>query len=191
MPEPAVAAILLAMSETGHVLVAYGSKTGSTAEIAARIGAVLRGEGFEVAVLDAGAVTDIGPYGAVVLGSALYALRWRKEVVALLKRHREELSEREVWLFHSGPVGDDINESDRDQQLPANVAKLAARIGAHGPQTFGGRMLPGGGDRLYRLVARTTGAGDWRDWEAIEAWARLVADRLRAAARRNARAQGA
>ena len=67
-----------------QVLVTYASKYGATAEIAERIGQVLREAGLPVEVLPAGRVRDLSPYRAVVLGAAVYMFRWRKEAARLL-----------------------------------------------------------------------------------------------------------
>ena len=56
-----------------RILVAYASKHGSTREIAQAIGDVLRDAGFAVKVAAVSTVSDLSPYDAVVLGSALYA----------------------------------------------------------------------------------------------------------------------
>jgi menaquinone-dependent protoporphyrinogen oxidase len=56
-----------------HILVAYASKYGSTAEIAKKIGEVLRGSGLEVNVVSATEVENISSYEAVILGSGVYA----------------------------------------------------------------------------------------------------------------------
>lgn len=47
-------------------LVAYGSKNGSTAEIAERIGETLRQKGWQADVQDAGTVRDISPYSKII-----------------------------------------------------------------------------------------------------------------------------
>jgi menaquinone-dependent protoporphyrinogen oxidase len=57
---------------SGRVLVAYGSKFGSTAEIAQAIGTTLRVAGLEVDAERACDVRSLERYGAVVLGSAVY-----------------------------------------------------------------------------------------------------------------------
>ena len=67
------------------VLVAYASKYGATAEIAERIGQVLREAGVTTEVLPAGKVRDLTTYRAVVLGSAAYIFHWRKAATRLLK----------------------------------------------------------------------------------------------------------
>jgi menaquinone-dependent protoporphyrinogen oxidase len=53
------------------VLVAYGSKHGMTAQIAERIGKVLRGEGVDAEVASADRANAPGGYRAVVLGAGV------------------------------------------------------------------------------------------------------------------------
>ncbi|MEA3375393.1 MAG: flavodoxin domain-containing protein, partial [Chloroflexota bacterium] len=64
-----------------QVLVAYATKHGATAEIAKKVGQVLREAGLPTDVLPAGDVGDLTSYSAVVLGSAIYIGRWRKDAV--------------------------------------------------------------------------------------------------------------
>lgn len=85
-----------------RVLVAYGSRRGSTAEIARWIGDVLHGLGLEAEVAEAATVRDVTAYDAVVLGGALYAGRWHKDARRFARRHATALSGRPVWLFSSG-----------------------------------------------------------------------------------------
>ncbi len=113
------------MSE--KVLVAYATKMGATAEIAAAIGTELRKAGHDVDVRNVTEVGSIMEYDAVVLGSAIYTRRWRPEAVRFLRRHVGGLRDRQVWLFHSGPVGPD---KDQVQSMPPKVARLADKIGA-------------------------------------------------------------
>src|SRR5215510_2394587 len=88
------------------VLVAYASKHHSTAEIAEEIGKIIRyTDGLEVDVREVSTVTDLSPYGAVVLGSAVYMGQWQPAAAEFLKVHERELAQRPVWLFSSGPTG--------------------------------------------------------------------------------------
>ena len=58
----------------------------------------------------AGARWDLAGYDAFVLGSAAYIGHWRKEAIELARRLEQERGERPVWLFSSGPLGEDAEE---------------------------------------------------------------------------------
>ncbi|HEX7307665.1 flavodoxin domain-containing protein [Lentzea sp.] len=161
-----------------EILVAYATKMSGTKEIAEAIAERIRSAAHEVTVLDAAEVRTVAPYKAVVLGSALYAGRWRPEAVKLLKRNADLLARRPVWLFHSGPLG----AEQVPQRAPHKVRELAARIGAEEPATFGGRITPETAvGFLAKRMATGPMAGDYRDWEAIELWAYRIAQQLVAA----------
>lgn len=163
----------------GHVLVAYASKMGSTAEIAAGIGAGIREHGHQVDVRDVRHVQSVAEYDAVVLGSAVYNRAWRPEAVHFLSKHADELRAREVWLFQSGPIGP---HADALQAMPRKVRQLAERIGAEPAMTFAGRLDPETAQGfLARRMAATVLAGDVRDWDVIGAWAQDVATAISAA----------
>lgn len=158
-----------------RVLVAYATKHGSTREIAEEIGRVLDAAGLEAIVIPARQVTDLAPYDAVVLGSALYAAHWRRDANRFVTRHLEALRRRPVWLFSSGP----LDRSADAGVLPATptVALTTDPIGARGHRTFGGRLLadtPG----LDPQVLLTHPVGDFRDWAAIRDWAAAIASAL-------------
>ncbi len=158
------------------VLITYASKMGSTKEIAERIGAAITQSGDEVTIVPAHEVRDVTPYDAVVLGSALYAMRWRPEAVRFLKRHQAALAGRAVWLFHSGPCGPDAGKA---QNAPAKVRRLASAIGADGPITFGGRLSPDTAQGfLAKRMAQGPLAGDYRDWDRITEWATTITSEL-------------
>ncbi len=53
-----------------QILVTYATKHGATAEIAEKIGELLRQEELSVVVLPVKQVKDLAPYTAVILGSA-------------------------------------------------------------------------------------------------------------------------
>lgn len=88
------------------VLVAYASKYGATAEIAEKIGQLLRQEDLQADVLPVNRVGNLTQYKAVIIGSAVYIGKWRKEVVKFLRTNEKLLAERSVWLFSSGPTGE-------------------------------------------------------------------------------------
>lgn len=171
------------MTDQDRVLVAYGTKYGSTAEIAERIGATLRAAGLAVDVRAAREVKTLDPYRAVVLGSAVYMGRWRRDALRLLRR--SELERLDVWLFSSGPVGEQkTDHSDVDRWTrPPKVDHLAAKIGAHDHVGFGGMIAEDSGFMRKRMAHGTPpDLRDLRDWRLIEAWARGIANTLTRAA---------
>jgi menaquinone-dependent protoporphyrinogen oxidase len=164
-----------------RVLVACASKMGSTAEIADAVADRLRGAGFGVERASAESVRGLEDTDAVVLGSAVYLGRWRREALTFLRRFDAELSERPVWLFQSGPLDDSAER--HDIELPARVRFHAERMGIRGHATFGGRIDPEhpGGFMARRMADGGLG-NDFRDFGHVKAWADGIATELGACA---------
>jgi menaquinone-dependent protoporphyrinogen oxidase len=160
------------------VLVAYATKMGATAAIAAAIGSELRAAGCQVDVHEISAVNAVSEYDAVVLGSAIYAGRWRPEAVRFLRDHERQLRTRPVWLFHSGPIGASRNQ---DQPVPHDVARLADQLHAPTVQTFAGELQADAiSGRLARQGEFDSLVGDSRDWPKIQSWSQEIAAALSA-----------
>jgi len=71
-----------------RILVAYASWCGSTAEVAEAVAQVLREDGDMVEVRPAREVEDVGPYKAVVIGSAARIGKLMPDSVNFVKRFR-------------------------------------------------------------------------------------------------------
>jgi menaquinone-dependent protoporphyrinogen oxidase len=155
------------------VLVAYGTRNGSTAGIAEVVGDSLRAEGFSVEVCPARQVRDVAGYEAVVLGGAVYANRWHRDARSFVRRHVRALNERPVWLFSSGPLDDSAD--NRDIPPVPQVEQAVQRLHAKGHATFGGRLADDATGFVARAMARNGRAGDFRNPARIGAWARSVA----------------
>jgi menaquinone-dependent protoporphyrinogen oxidase len=164
-----------------QVLVAYATKYGATAEIAEKIGHVIRQAGLAADVLPANRVSDLAHYKAVVLGSAVYVGRWRKEAATFLKANEQLLAGQSVWLFSSGPTGEgDPAELMDGWRFPKALQPVADRIQPRDIAVFHGAVDPEKLNFFYRWMIKNVKApfGDFRDWDAITSWASSIADEL-------------
>jgi len=158
-------------------LVTYASKYGATAEIAEKIGAVLRDAGLPVDVLSVKQARDLTPYDNVILGSAVYIGQWRRAAVKFLKANENALSKKQVWLFSSGPTGEgDPVELLDGWRFPKGQQELADRIQPRDIAVFHGDVDPEKVNALHKLMIDKVEApvGDFRDWNAITAWTESV-----------------
>ncbi len=86
---------------TNSILIAYATKYGATAEIAAKIGDTLKQAGLSLEVRPADQVKDIAAYSAIVLGSGVYAGMWRKEAIDFLEANEAQLTDRPVKMVRT------------------------------------------------------------------------------------------
>lgn len=173
-----------------RVLVTYATRHGATAGIATRIAERLTASGLDADAVRVEDVADLDDYGAVVLGGAAYVAHWLAPAVRFARRHHADLAARPVWLFSSGPLGtDQVDAQGRDVRSstrPREWEQLVPLIRPHGEQVFFGAFDPttpavGLGEKLIRRLpagSRTLPAGDFRDWDAIDAWADEIAATL-------------
>jgi menaquinone-dependent protoporphyrinogen oxidase len=168
-----------------RVLVTYASKHGSTGEIARAIADELRERNLDVDCVEVG-VASLDVFDAVILGSAVYAGRWRREALHFLKKHREALSKVPFWVFSSGPTGEKAHEDFEKNSKwlePHHVLDLAESAGMRGHVVFGGKVPDDPEGFIENSMVRNTPEEfrDSRNWEDIRRWADEVADQLQPA----------
>lgn len=173
------------------VLVAYASRHGATAGIAEQIAARLATQTVEATAVNVASVRSIEQYDAFVVGSAAYMYRWLKDASRFVKRNRKVLAEKPIWLFSSGPLGTDlVDEKGRDiyeAMRPKEFAEFEASLQPQGTKVFFGAWdrdakPEGFVERFTSLMpAKALDSmpfGDFRDWDAIDAWADEIAEAL-------------
>jgi len=180
-----------------RVQVVYASRHGGTAGIAKRIAEVIESEGADVVVVDAADRPDASAFDAYVIGSGVYIGSWLKEGTEYLERNQSTLATRPVWLFSSGPLPGSSKAPDTTDPLELalgpeegpgsggrkRIAALSAAIQLRDHRVFLGAFDPSDPpksmpERLVRLMPASKGmlpAGDFRDWDAIDAWASAIA----------------
>jgi menaquinone-dependent protoporphyrinogen oxidase len=157
-----------------RVLVTYASKHGSTEKIAARIAAYLEQHGVTADLRPANQVDRLDGYDGVVIGSAVYIGRWMKEATEFVERLRPALADSRVWLFSSGPLGDQPGVD------PPHIAELGASLNVVEHRLFAGSMSKDRLSLVERALVKGVKApyGDFRDWNAIQWWAASIAKDL-------------
>ena len=180
-----------------RVLVVYGSRHGGTRGIADRIGEVLRSDGLDAVVTAANKAVDVDKADAFIVGSGVYMGSWLNEPLDFLSQHRDALASRPTWIFSSGPLpGSSKEDKDVDPVTNAlgptegpgsggrkKVEELLAAIQPRDHVVFTGafdakdppKALSERFVRLMPVSSRILPDGDFRDWDAIEAWAKAIA----------------
>ena len=156
---------------TGTILVAYGTKHGSTREVAEAVAQTLAELGLDVETLPAARVDDVSQYEAVVVGGALYTGRWHPDALRLLKRHKATLASIPVAVFGMGPKTTEEHDLRHARgQLEMALAKVPG-VEPCAVAIFGGVLDPA----KLRFPFNRMPASDARDWAEIRAWAVEVA----------------
>jgi menaquinone-dependent protoporphyrinogen oxidase len=173
-----------------RVLVAFSSRSGSTAGTAALIANELRAAGAAVDLRPAAEVDDITVYDAIVLGSGVFVASRGSDGGGFLTRFAGRIAPRPVWLFCVGPIGREPASAipgPGPASRECGAVAVARIIDARGVAAFG---TPGLGlQRDAVLPLLPVDSADARTW------ARAIAAELAAAApapvppRRTARAR--
>jgi menaquinone-dependent protoporphyrinogen oxidase len=166
------------------VLVAYASRTGSTAGVADAIARTLAAKGSQVDVKPMMDVTDLGQYRAVVAGSAIRGQKWLPEAMDFLEANKLELVHKPVADFMvcitlAMKNGESYREGVKDWMAPVRRTVKPFSEGY-----FAGALdlsKLSGMDKVKMGLAASLGVfpkGDHRDWKAIETWAEGIAGSL-------------
>ena len=180
-----------------RVLIAYGSRWGSTEEIAEKLAVFLGEECVEADLLDVKKNRDwpsLEGYDGVMVGSGVKISKWMREPLAFLRKKANELKGRRVALFVSClSVLTDPEDARKD--LLEKVVEEAG-VEAELMEAFGPVMDVGPGSRMGFLDKKivqsvilglskdqgmeldTKGRNDLRDWDRVKDFAHRFAESL-------------
>jgi menaquinone-dependent protoporphyrinogen oxidase len=164
---------------TARILVAYASRKGSTAEIAQAIGKELVSAGHTVDVIEMKTVTTVEGYTAVIIGAPVYMGKVEKDVPGFVTKHCDHLSSIPVAAFAVGiaPVAPHIEPVEK---VLEDLTKAVSPIQPVAATVFAGKLDP---DKMSFIERQMTSlmkvrTGDFRDWNAIAAWAKGFPEKL-------------
>jgi len=159
-----------------RVLVTYASKYGSTGGVADAIAKELCSRDVAADVLLIQNVRNIASYRAVVVGSAIYMGKWMSEAADFIKENRDVLRQVPVAYFLVCMSLAQPTEKKRAEVLSYTdpILKAVPEIKPVGIGTFAGALDYKNLSWIYKKVLKSkeTPEGDFRDWNAIRAWAR-------------------
>ncbi len=168
-----------------RILICYGSRYGSTGEIAEKISEILQEHGatVEVVNLKNDKVKDLESFDYVIVGSGIQMGKWTKEPLKFLKKNRDLLSRKKVALFvscMSATKSETCNQGRRDylDKIDADFPEIVPiSMGL-----FGGLIDPSRGGIMTKgimkaLLMEFAPKGevppdyvDLRDWDQIRSW---------------------
>jgi len=158
------------------VLVTYASKYGSTGGVADAIGKELCSKDVTSDVALINNAGNIGSYQGVVIGSAIYMGKWMSEAVDFVKNNKDTLRQMPVAYFLVCMTLPKPTEENRAKVLSYtdSILKAVPEIKPVGIGTFAGALDYNNLSWLNKKILKSKGTpeGDFRDWKAIQAWAR-------------------
>ncbi len=167
------------------ILVAYASRAGSTVGIANAIAQNLAKIGASVDVRQVETVTNLYPYDAVIVGSAIHGQKWLPEAMQFMRDHQPELSRKPFAAFMVCITLSMANADQYREGLKAWMSPVRDMVRPVSEGYFAGGLdfskLPFSLNVLaMRFVALTEmwKEGDHRDWNAIHAWSNSLPSSL-------------
>jgi len=157
--------------------VGYVTKTGTTMEIAQRIGGVLSSRGIEA---EAAAITvdrDLRAYDRLVFGCPINGMKVLPDFATYLGAYAAKAG-KPVDLFIVSYMFEH-GRSMWKKAIRSEAERVKALAGAGTAEIFGGKIagaLPG----FARFIFGVPGdlPADIRDWEKIDRWANSLADSM-------------
>jgi len=122
------------------ILVTYYSKTGSTKEIAERIGKNLSEKGLENDVIGMTDVKDLENYSKVILGTPIYGMKMSPDFMKFVTENAEGLKDKVLGVFPVAYIYYDGRKFWR-KMMNKSIAKIEKTMNPEKPtKVFAGRV---------------------------------------------------
>ena len=171
------------------VLIAYGSRFGSTEEISIHFKQTLEERGFIVDLTNLKSkhkkISTIDNYSGILIGSGIRIGRWTKEAKNFLKSQVQEINKNRTIVGIYLSAGEASNPEKRSEAVEKYLVKVFYELGLDLGDlivfdAFGGvfdlsetTKLSWINQKMLRMAAKEDpnidpdGRNDWRDWEQI------------------------
>jgi len=170
------------MDKRINILVAYVSGYGATAGVAKEIGEVFNQLGAKAEVTPIKNLELLEKYDAVIVGSAIQYDRWMPDARRFVTTNQELLSQVQVAYFFTCLALSVDNGKTRQQanKYSDKIKALSSMVNPVSVGQFAGAVnftkMPFFLRQLFKLFSKISGVkeGDYRDWNAVRAWAKDV-----------------
>lgn len=165
-----------------RILIAYATRAGATVQVAQTIGEALAATGAAVDVRPITRVNDLKGYTAMVIGSAIRMGKWLPEATDFVKSSQSILATMPTACFLVCATLHEDTAETRTKAL-AYLDLIHPVLKPKSIGLFAGKMDYGTLSLLDHFIVqnvRKIPQGDWRNWDAIRAWARDLPNTLRA-----------
>lgn len=162
------------------ILVAYATFCGTTAGVAQTIGSVLGEQGAQVEVRLMKNVNDLSSYDGAVVGSSVRSASWLPEAIAFVEKNKVSLKRIPVAYFLTCLAL--VKENEETRQVAKSylnpTLKAAPAVQPVDMGFFAGVLDYSKLNMIYRTIMKSkmkdkgVPEGDFRNWGAIQAWAR-------------------
>lgn len=157
------------------ILVVYASKYGSTGGIADAIGKELSRKGAAVDVFLTKNPVNLSSYQGLVIGSPIYRGEWLPEALNFVKTNREVLRRLPVAYFLVCITLSKPTKENRCKALSYldPILEAVPQVKPVITGAFAGALDYSNLSSPNKKILKFKGApeGDFRDWDAIRAWA--------------------
>jgi menaquinone-dependent protoporphyrinogen IX oxidase len=182
------------------VLIVYGTRYGATEGTSEEIAKVLRSEGLDVRVADAGKekIKDVSDYDLVIVGSGMQMAKWTGAAESFLAKFQKELSGKKVAIFVSSGAQALLEHEKKTEELEkARKQYLEDKAAKYRLHPISMVMFGGVWDfnRMFFLFRKSLasfkpkieeagfkevrpGVYDTRDWDSIRTWAKEIATKV-------------
>ena len=163
-----------------RILVVYATRAGSAAEVAEFVGKALARQGASVDVKPARSVQSLADYSAVVAGSGIRAGQLYSDITGFVQRYKGELEKMPTAYFVECMTLKDDTAANR-KTVEAYLEPLRATVKPVAAGLFAGKMDYSKLGVFARFAVKNmvkVPEGDFRDWNAIEAWAAALLPKL-------------
>jgi menaquinone-dependent protoporphyrinogen oxidase len=168
------------------ILIAYASRTGTTAGVADRIGKTLTDLGVNVDVRRMQDIYDVSSYKSVIAGSAIQAGKWLPEAMEFIEKNQQSLAQKPFAAFLVCMTLAMPKAAEYRPTVATWLSPVRSLVKPVSEGLFAGTLnisqISSFSERLKFRLSIMFGVwkeGDHRDWEAISDWAKSLGPLLK------------